>query len=124
MEKIFRDFIFDGRTLISTKQRASFTLEVDHWMEIGIEIIHDGSFPSNFCLVINRRAQNVRIPNDAPVVKALLNYFVSLEGFDWQPLVDIRVCADRPYALCWRRRMPSEIVPPANHAPAEQQPLL
>jgi hypothetical protein len=104
MEKIFWDFLFDGHTLVSTQQRP-LTLEVEHWLEVGVEVIQDGSLPGNFCLVINREAQNVRIPNEAPVVKDLLHYFALLEGFDWQPLVNVRSHAESPYALCWRRNV-------------------
>ena len=81
-------FAFDGRKLVAISRHTTLEITVQDWTEIGVEMIRDNSLRLSFCLVINRRTHNLRVPDDAPVFKALLDYFPSLEGFDWQPLVN------------------------------------
>ena len=105
--KIQKKFLFDGQKLICTSGQTASQIHVQDWNEIGIEVFHDDPLRSNFCLVINRRTHNCRVPNDTPVFKALLDYCSTLDSFDWQPLVQARSHLSHAYSVCWVRTAPA-----------------
>ena len=48
--------------------------------EIGVETTDTGPFVENIFWLINR---DFRIPQESPAFKELMDYFGSLERFDW-----------------------------------------
>lgn len=114
-------FAFDGRKISAISRRTTLEISVKDWTDIGVEILHDDSLRPAFCLVINRQHHNLRIPNDAPVFKALLDYFSSLDGFDWQPLVQARLNPSHAYSLCWRQPSPNHALCADASSPGDTQ---
>jgi hypothetical protein len=100
-------FSFDGQKLVGTLHRTRLEIDVHDWVEIGVEIVHDVSRRQIWCLVINRCTHNLRIPNDAPLCKVLLDYCSTLEGFDWKPLARARLNSAHAYSICWQRSVPA-----------------
>jgi len=103
MNKVLPQRTFENSQIVTAQTFGSRSLSVNEWREVGIEITATDSFRPNFFLVINRNAENIRIPYEAPEFKALLDYFATVSGFDWQPLVEIRFCGETRYFPCWSR---------------------
>ena len=97
-------FSFDGHTHIvdgPLTQRTS--VRVEDIGEIGVETTDSGPFVEDVFWLINRDTDGLRIPQDSPVFKELMDTFGSFRGFDWHPFFDAMACTDRRYFLCWRR---------------------
>lgn len=95
---------FDGHTITADGPLARKTsVRVDDIQEIGVETTDTGPFVEDVFWLINRDTDDLRVPQDSPVFKALMDYFGSLDGFDWQPFTEAMACTDCRYFLCWRR---------------------
>jgi len=101
-------FAFDGHTISADGPfaRKSF-VRVEDIREIGIETTNAGPFLEDVFWLINREADCVRIPQDSPVFKVLMDYFGSFEGFDWRPFTGAMSCTDPRYFLCWQKQEPA-----------------
>ena len=78
-------------------------MRVEDIREIGVETTDAGPFVDDAFWLINRDTDSLRIPQDSPVFKELMDYFGSLPGFDWKPFTEAMSCTDCHYFLCWRR---------------------
>lgn len=97
-------FSFDGHTITAEgplAHRTSVRIEDIH--EIGVETDDTGPYVEDVFWLINRDSDSLRIPQDTPVFKSLMDAFRSFDGFDWQPFIEAMACTDRRYFLCWRR---------------------
>ena len=102
-------FEFDGQTITADgplARRVSVRVEDIH--EIGIETTDTGPFIEDVFWLINRDTDGLRIPQESPVFKALMDRFGSFDGFDWEPLIAAMACTDCRYFLCWRRAKESD----------------
>ena len=107
MHETLPNITFDQRGIAPGAGPGASLLSVADWSEVGIEVTEGDSFRPHFCMVINRDQENIRIPYDSPVFKAVLDYFASIGGFDWQPLVNARFSGEPRYFPCWRRETTS-----------------
>ena len=97
-------FSFDGHTITADGPLAHRTsVRIEDICEIGVETSDAGPFVEDVFWLINRDTDGLRIPQDSPVFKALMDAFGSFDGFDWQPFTEAMACTDRRYFLCWRR---------------------
>jgi hypothetical protein len=97
-------FSFDGRTIVADGPFAQKTsVGVDDIHEVGIETNDAGPFVEDVFWLINRDTVGLRIPQGSPAFKKLMDYFSSVEGFDWEPFSEAMACTDRRYFLCWKR---------------------
>ena len=71
--------------------------------EIGVVTTDVGPFAEDVFWLIDKDTDGLRIPQMSPVFKALMDYFGSLEDFDWRPFNDAMCCTDCHYFLCWKR---------------------
>ena len=97
-------FTFDGHTITADGPLAQKTsLRVDDIREIGVETTDTGPLVEDVFWLINRDTDALRIPQESPVFKDLMDYFGSLQGFDWQPFTEAMSCTNCSYFLCWKR---------------------
>lgn len=95
---------FDGQTITADGPLARrVSVRVADIHEIGIETTDTGPFDEDVFWLINRDTDALRIPQESPVFKALMDQFGSLEGFDLQPLIQAMACAENRYFLCWKK---------------------
>lgn len=79
------------------------SVRVEDIKEIGVETTDTGPFVEDVFWLINRETDGLRIPQGSPVFEALMDYFGSLQGFDWKPFTEAMGCTNCRYFLCWRR---------------------
>ncbi len=97
-------FSFDGRTITAEGPLArKISVKVEDIREIGIETTDAGPFIEDVFWLINRETEALRIPQESPVFKELMDYFGSFVGFDWEPFAEAMSCTGCRYFLCWRR---------------------
>jgi hypothetical protein len=97
-------FSYDGNTITAEGPLAGRTsVRIEDIREIGVETTDTGPFVEDVFWVINRDTDALRIPQDSPVFKELMDAFGSFEGFNWEPFTEAMACTDRRYFLCWRR---------------------
>ncbi len=97
-------FSFDGHTITADGPLAHRTsVRIEDIREIGVETSDGGPFVEDVFWLINRDTDGLRIPQESPVFKTLMDAFSSFDGFDWQPFTEAMSCTDRRYFLCWRR---------------------
>src|ERR1043166_4541797 len=97
-------FSFDGHTITADGPLAQRTsVRVEDIREIGVETTDTGPLVEDVFWLINRDTEGLRIPQDSPVFKELMDAFGSFEGFDWQAFAEAMACTDRRYFLFWRR---------------------
>lgn len=97
-------FSFDGQTITANGPLArKISVRVEDIKEIGVETTDTGPFVEDVFWLINRETDGLRIPQGSPVFEALMDYFGSLQGFDWKPFTEAMGCTDCRYFLCWRR---------------------
>lgn len=97
-------FSFDGHTIAASGPLAETTsVNIDAIHEIGVETTDTGPFVEDVFWLINRDTDGLRVPQGSPVFKTLMDYFGSLDGFNWRPFNDAMCCTGRRYFLCWKR---------------------
>ena len=97
-------YSFDSHTITGDGPLGrKISVRVEDICEIGIETNDAGPFQEDVFWLINRETDGLRIPHESPVFSALMDYFRSFEGFDWQPCTDAMSCTDCRFFLCWRR---------------------
>ena len=97
-------FSFDGQVIVADGPFArAISIRVEDIQEIGIETNDLGPFQDDVFWLINRGTDALRIPQDAPVFKELMDHFGKFPGFDWAPFTDAMSCSDCRYFLCWKR---------------------
>ncbi len=97
-------FSFDGKTISADGPFAERTsVKVEDIYEIGVETTDAGPFVEDVFWLINKDTDGLRIPQMSPVFTALMDYFGSLESFDWRPFNDAMCCTDSYYFRCWKR---------------------
>lgn len=96
-------FSFDRHTITADGPIARTSVRVEDIRELGIETTEAGPFVEVVFGLINQDSDRLRIPQESPVFKTLMDYFSSLEGFNWQSFTEAMSCSDHRYFLCWRR---------------------
>ena len=95
---------FDGQIITADGPLARcVSVRVQDIHEIGIETTDTGPFVEDVYWLINRDTDGLRVPQESPVFKALMERFGSLQGFDWKPFAEAMACTDCRYFLCWKR---------------------
>lgn len=98
------DYRLDGHTLTVTRPfRRRMTLPLDDLDEIGLETTDEGPFVEDVYLILQRGATRIRIGEPHPVFAQLLEHFQSLEGFDWNAVIEAMACTECCYFTCWKR---------------------
>ena len=81
----------------------SVSVRIDQLDEIGVETTDQGPFVEDVFGFLKQGTMRIRIGTPHPNFKMLMDYFGSLEGFDWRPFAEAMSCSDNRYFLCWRR---------------------
>ena len=98
-------FSFDGQTITAEGPFAKKVfLRLRDIDEIGIETSDTGPIIEDLFWLINRDSDALRIPQDSPVFRQLMDHFGTFPGFNWQPFIDAMSCTDQHYFQCWRKR--------------------
>jgi hypothetical protein len=95
---------FDGESITADGPLARrVSVRLQDIYEIGVETTDAGPFVEDVFWLINRGTDDLRIPQESPVFKVLMERFGTLEGFDWKPFTEAMACTDCRYFLCWKR---------------------